>query len=940
MKKRITQRAVAGLLVVLALAFTAGATSAFVGAKPFYLDAPLRFDYVPSGAGDKPILATDLDGNYVKSVAHSNQAITVTLQDGQNAQHTLSIPVGATLTGATYVADTETLTLTLSEGDPITADLSGLTTSSEVATAISAAIAAETDAVLTGATYAADSETLTLTLSEGSPVTGDLSGLATAAELSGAINAALDGVSGVTLTGASYAADSETLTLTLSEGDPITADLSGLTTSSEVATAISAAIAAETDAVLTGATYAADSETLTLTLSEGSPVTGDLSGLTTAAELSGAINAALDGVSGVTLTGASYAADSETLTLTLSEGDPITADLSGLTTSSEVATAISAAIAAETDAVLTGATYAADSETLTLTLSEGSPVTGDLSGLTTAAELSGAINAALDGVSGVTLTGASYAADSETLTLTLSEGDPITADLSGLTTSSEVATAISAAIAAETDAVLTGATYAADTKIVTLTLSEGTTLTVTLSDLTTSDEVAATVSDALANATDATVTGASFAADTQTFSITLSEGGPVTASLSDLTTETEVSTAITTALAGVVGTTVTGASYADDTELLTITLSDSSTVTADLSNLTTSSELSAAMLQILSIIAASIRPTVTGASFATDTKILSLTLSSGDPITVNLSSLSADAEIITAVANATAGPTLLGTAQATGADCQIFKPTNIVIPQTGWVTFVIELRANQGQYIHNQSMPVSLLHGLPVKIAGTATSATVINNTAAANALSLPVRALSDGYHVGLTNDHRLVARASHQFSPCRISVYTGHTLATSPTSTTSTTDTTPTQNSSIAFDPDTRVLTLTHGDLIVSTANLAHHPFISASTNIIWGISSDATITTDELTYFSNQGSTASILYRAADFNGASAHMAFAIRSPSTVTSLTSAVGGSNLCTSGLWSPCRSNAQITINNRLWNVYLTSSAVALPADAVGVVAWE
>ena len=578
-----------------------------------------------------------------------------------------------------------------------------------------------------------------------------------------------------------------------------------------------------------------------------------------------------------------------------------------------------------------------------LSLSEGNPITGDLSGLTTAAELSGAINTALAGVSGVTLTGASYVADTETLTLTLSEGGPITADLSGLTTSSEVATAISAAIAAETDAVLTGASYAADTKIVTLTLSEGTTLTVILSDLTTSDEVAATVSDALANATDATVTGASFAADTQTFSITLSEGGPVIASLSDLTTETEVSTAITTALAGVVGTTVTGASYADDTELLTITLSDSSSVTADLSNLTTSSELSAAMLQTISIIAGSIRPTVTGASFATDTKILSLTLSSGDPITANLSSLSADAEIITAVANATAGPTLLGSAQATGADCQIFKPTNIVIPQTGWVTFVIELRANHGQYIHNQSMPVSLLHGLPAKIADTATSATVINNTAAANALSLPVRALSDGYYVALTNVHRLVARASHQFSPCRISVYTGHTLATSPTSTTSTTsttDTTPTQNSSIAFDPDTRVLTLTHGDLIVSTANLAHHPFISASTNIIWGISSDATITTDELTYFSNQGSTASILYRAADFNGASAHMAFAIRSPSTVTSLTSTVGGTNLCMSGLWSPCRSNAQITINNRLWNVYLTASAVALPADAVGLVTWE
>ena len=786
MKKRITQRAVAGLLVVLALAFTAGATSAFVGAKPFYLDAPLRFDYVPSGAGDKPILATDLDGNYVKSVAHSNQAITVTLQDGRNAQHTLSIPVGATLTGATYVADTETLTLTLSEGDPITADLSGLTTSSEVATAISAAIAAETDAVLTGATYAADSETLTLTLSEGSPITGDLSGLTTAAELSGAINTALAGVSGVTLTGATYVADTETLTLTLSEGEPVTADLSGLTTSSEVATAISAAIAAETDAVLTGATYAADSETLTLTLSEGSPITGDLSGLTTAAELSGAINTALAGVSGVTLTGATYVADTETLTLTLSEGEPVTADLSGLTTSSEVATAISTAIAAETDAVLTGASFATDSETLTLTLSEGGPVTASLTGLSTTEEVTAAITNALAAQTDATITSASYAADSELLTLTLSEGDPVTADLSGLTTTEEVSTAIS------------------------------------------------------------------------------------------------------TALTGVTGTTVTAASYTEDTETLTLTLSEGTAVTADLSGLSTDAELSAAI----------------------------------------------------ANANATANPRLLGTHEASGATCQVFAPTDIVIPQSGWIAMTLELRNNNGQYIHEYSIPVSLLHNLPVKIDDTATSANVDNNTSTANALSLPVRALYDGYHVGLTNDHRLVARASHQFSPCRISVYTGHTLATSPTSTTSTTDTTPTQNSSIAFDPDTRVLTLTHGDLIVSTANLAHHPFISASTNIIWGISSDATITTDELTYFSNQGSTASILYRAADFNGASAHMAFAIRSPSTVTSLTSAVGGSNLCTSGLWSPCRSNAQITINNRLWNVYLTSSAVALPADAVGVVAWE
>ena len=151
------------MLVVLALVFTAGATSAFVGAKPFFLDAPLRFDYIPIGRWRyKPILTSDLDGNYVKSVAHANQAITVTLQDGENEQRTLSIPVGASLIGASYSADTETLTLTLLESDPVTADLSGLTTSSEVATAISTAIAAETDAVLTSASYATDSETLTL----------------------------------------------------------------------------------------------------------------------------------------------------------------------------------------------------------------------------------------------------------------------------------------------------------------------------------------------------------------------------------------------------------------------------------------------------------------------------------------------------------------------------------------------------------------------------------------------------------------------------------------------------------------------------------------------------------------------------------------------------------------------------------------------------------
>ena len=396
---RPSKRLRIGLTVtVLALA-VAAAGVAFTPLNPLVLSAPLRFDYVPAGgAGTKPLLTSDLDGPFIRAVSQSGQTVTFTYQASDNQAGSLQMELpdeGATLTGATYSANTETLTLTLSEGGPVTADLSAVTTSAELAnvvreladaiaaaiaraktemladaataadTAIAAALAAETDAVLTGATYTADNQTLTLTLSEGGPVTADLSGIdATGAEL----------------TGATYSASTETLTLTLSEGGPVTADLSGLTTASEVATAITtainastasiladaataadtaiaAALAAETDAVLTGATYAGDTETLTLTLSEGRPVTADLSRVTTAAELSAAI------------------------TLAITAAD----------------TAIAAALAAETDAVLTGATYAGDTETLTLTLSEGGPVTADLSGLTTATEVTTAVSAAIAG---------------------------------------------------------------------------------------------------------------------------------------------------------------------------------------------------------------------------------------------------------------------------------------------------------------------------------------------------------------------------------------------------------------------------------------------------------------------------------------------------------------------------------------------------------------
>ena len=723
MKKHTTLKALAGLLVVLALVFTAGATSAFVGAKPFFLDAPLRFDYIPTGAGNKPILAADLDGNYVKAVVHSEQAITVTLQDGSNAQRTLSIPVGATLTGANYAADSGTLTLTLSDGGPVTADLSGLSTSADVATAIRVALAAETDAVLTGATYAADSETLTLTLSEGGPVTADLSGIAT---------------SGATLTGASFAADTGRLTLTLSAGEPVTADLSGLSTSSDVATAIRVALAAETDAVLTGASFAGDTGTLTLTLSDGGPVTADLSGIAT---------------SGATLTGASFAADTGTLTLTLSDGGPVTADLSGLSTSSDVATAISTALAAETDAVITGASFAGDTGTLTLTLSDGGPVTADLSGLSTSADVATAIRVALAAETDAVLTGVSFAGDTGTLTLTLSDGGPVTADLSGLSTSSDVATAIRVALAAETDAVITDASFTADSETLTLTLSDGGPVTADLSGLSTSAEVATAISTALAAETDAVITGASFAADTGTLTLTLSDGGPVTADLSGLSTSAEVATAISTALAAETDAVLTGASFAADSETLTLTLSDGGPLTSDLSDLTTDTELTTA--------------------------------------------------ITTAVDAATGTPALVGTTSRSGYQCQVFKPSDLVFPADGWVVMVLTAHSSEWTTLITQvAIPTSTLHDLPVKVSDTATTATI--NTFGANANSRAFNLhLNNNVYIGLTTTNRLVYRFPRNAFPCVIDVYTGPAVTAETVNSVS----------SATFSQATKTLTLTMSD-------------------------------------------------------------------------------------------------------------------------------
>lgn len=258
---RIPKRLLIALALVLLAGTLTGSADTATPLKALVLSAPLRFDYVPSGAGNKPILTSDLDGAYIKSVTRSDQTITFNLQAASNQAQTLDITLedtGAALPAPTYSADTETLTLALSQGGPITADPSGVTAATELSTAIQTAateinaattqqihtaIAAKTDAVVFAGTYAANTQTLTLDSTEGDDVAVDLS----------AVTADADGV----LTAATYSADTETLTMTLSAGGPVTADLSGLTTTAEVTTAIRTALSAETDSALTAATYAA-----------------------------------------------------------------------------------------------------------------------------------------------------------------------------------------------------------------------------------------------------------------------------------------------------------------------------------------------------------------------------------------------------------------------------------------------------------------------------------------------------------------------------------------------------------------------------------------------------------------------------------------------------------------------------------------------------------
>ena len=78
-------------------------------------------------------------GRYVKFATVSGNDLTLTYQDANNAQQTLTFS-GGLVTGGSLHTTTQELTLTLSGGTSVIIDLSGLTTAAEVSTAINLAL--------------------------------------------------------------------------------------------------------------------------------------------------------------------------------------------------------------------------------------------------------------------------------------------------------------------------------------------------------------------------------------------------------------------------------------------------------------------------------------------------------------------------------------------------------------------------------------------------------------------------------------------------------------------------------------------------------------------------------------------------------------------------------------------------------------------------------
>ena len=152
--------------------------------------------------------------------------------DGAEDPTTVSPP---SVEQASYSSSTQTLTLTLSDGSTLEADLGTLATDIELTASLAALAAAQTSlepepASIVEASVDPASETLTLTLSDGSTVEADLRVLATDAELIASLEdlAASQRPSEqepVTILEASFDEPTETLTLHLSNGTTFQADL-------------------------------------------------------------------------------------------------------------------------------------------------------------------------------------------------------------------------------------------------------------------------------------------------------------------------------------------------------------------------------------------------------------------------------------------------------------------------------------------------------------------------------------------------------------------------------------------------------------------------------------------------------------------------------------------------------------------------------------------
>ena len=193
----------------------------------------------------------------------------------------------------------------------------------------------------------------------------------------------------------------------------------------------------------------------------------------------------------------------------------------------------------------------------------------------------------------------------------------------------------------------------------------------------------------------------------------------------------------------------------------------------------------------------------------------------------------------TAFANATANPRLLGSYETNGEACRTFTPTNIVIPQSGWIVITVELFNDDGRYVQQLSMPVSMLHNLPVKIDDSALTATAVSTTATAtaNALSVPVRYGSARHYVGLTTANRLVTGTTWRYYPCRVTVYTGPAVVAQSTATVT----------GASFAPATQVLTLTLSEgspVTADLSNLTTNSEVTAAISAALAAETDATLT------------------------------------------------------------------------------------------------